>query len=206
MTKQDWRECYWFDKGLNRQRITRQSTARAYISEGLDTIQDRAIEANIDAWVQAQIKDQIAKDWNEYRENLKPCPFETERAWDDHRGECPKQCPMRCCCIDCYWWGDYMDNSEAWEDRALELRYAGEHCDQIPFGAGAFYQMDKDQEYGDWEYRKRYDSDIHFEPLEYQIKIYETHGLVSKGEELKPIKERGLVCFPWQGPTAYSRY
>ena len=70
MNRKDWRDCYWFDKGLNRQRITRKSTARAYISEALETIQDR-------------VKSQTAKDWTEYRENLKPSRFETERAWDD---------------------------------------------------------------------------------------------------------------------------
>ena len=201
MNSKDWRECYWFDKGLNRQRITRQSTARAYISEALDTIQDRVIEAKIDAWVQDQVKSQTAKDWAEYRENLKPSHFETERAWDDHRGECPEYCP---CCDECYWWADYMGNSETWEERALERDYRGPYCDQIPFGSTAFDAMATHYDDDERDYIAVYGSLA--ENLKNELKIYETHGLVSKGEEPKPIKERGLVCFPWQGPTAYSRY
>ena len=70
MNRKDWRECYWFDKGLNRQRITRKSTDRAYISEALETIQDQAVEAKIDAWVQDQIdrtvQAEIDQAWADY--------------------------------------------------------------------------------------------------------------------------------------------
>jgi len=89
MTEQDWRDCYWHDKGLNRQRITRRLTrgacSRAYISEALETIQYQVAANRIDGWVQGQIRAEIERDWIEYQENQKPCLFEMERAWDEHQ-------------------------------------------------------------------------------------------------------------------------
>jgi len=88
---------------------------------------------------------------------------------------------------------------QLWKERALEI-YSG------PFGDEAFKQKAKDEAYGEWEYWQRYQCDIHFESLEYQINIYERHGLVPKDEEIKTVKKREPTCFPWQGVTAYTRY
>jgi len=85
---------------------------------------------------------------------------------------------------------------QLWKERA----YSG------PLGDEAFKQKAKDEEYGEWEYWRYYQDDIHFEPLEYQINIYERHGLVPKDEEIKPVKKREPICFPWQGVTVYTRY
>ena len=97
MNRKDWRACYWFDKGLNRQRITRQSTARAYISEALETIQDQAVEAKIDAWVQDQIdrtvQAEIDQAWEDrdtasgssiYREIQRDRRFEALNYWREY--------------------------------------------------------------------------------------------------------------------------
>ena len=104
-----------------------------------------------------------------------------------------------------YLYDNYREG-ELWEERALELRYRGPYCDQIPFGDEAFDAVVKDKE--------RYEEDLyyscychsHYEHLEYQINIYERHGLVPEDEEIKPIKERELICFPWQGVTSYTKH
>lgn len=100
----------------------------------------------------------------------------------------------------------HQTDEELWQDRALELRYSGPNCDQIPFGDESFDAMETHYDEAEYDYWEYYQCDIHYEPVEDQIKIYEIHGLVSKDEEPKPIKERDPICFPWQGVTVYTRY
>jgi hypothetical protein len=81
-----------------------------------------------------------------------------------------------------------------------------EHAYSGPLGDEAFEKMDKDQRDHQFYYRCEMQWHSHYEPLDYQILIYERHGLVPKDEEIKPVKKREPICFPWQGVTVYTRY
>ena len=59
--------------------------------------------------------------------------------------------------------------------------------------------MDKDQRDHQFYYRCEMQWHSHYEPLDYQILIYERHGLVPRDQDIKPTKEREVICFPWQG-------
>ena len=103
----------------------------------------------------------------------------------------------------------HQTEEEMWQERALELRYSGPNCDQIPFGDEAFDAMDS--YYADYERDYRYEWQWHIfcDSLEYQIEIYEQYGLVPRDQDIeptKPTKERERVCFPWQGVTVYTRH
>lgn len=149
-------------------------------------------------WEVCRQQDRL-KGWLAYDEPEAVRLREIEEAWDSHYNDCPR-CGYTHC--DCYHWLD----EDPWYERDLERRYLSEYCDQIPFGDSAFHAMDRHKKDIDLEYWDYYNDHIHYEPLEYQINIYERQGLVPIEEEIKPTKEREVICFPWQGVTVYTRH
>jgi len=148
-------------------------------------------------WEVCRQQDRL-KGWLAYDEPEAVRLREIEDAWDSHYNDCPRCGYERC---DCYYWNT-LEN--VWYERDMERRYVSEYCDQIPFGDSAFHAMETHYDYDERCYIAVYGS-VSANTKE-EIETYEQQGLVPRDQDIKPTKEREVICFPWQGVTVYTRH